>query len=198
MFFSKPLSFPTYLSLALLVLSQLTPPTMAQHPTTNKLKKIDTPAPPVFDTLHFGDSTDTVLKKLAKSKMLLSKLEENEYGRSDINGAFITKMKLNQLPLSLHFIWKEKKLTKLLLRSPAVADPSSLEKSYKDATHLLNSKYGRFIQKGTPTNPSNMETDTYDFTVEWETPQGYAYLGMGKTSEGCVLIISFDEQRKTP
>ncbi|MEY3897186.1 MAG: hypothetical protein RLZZ214_2707 [Verrucomicrobiota bacterium] len=131
------------------------------HPDDSKWLNINhslaPPAPPqdpaaFFDSLTFRDTRETTLTKLKASKIVEMTTDETFIGRSGLNGVFKTRQKIGSLDGFLYFDWtaagKLKELTLQTETRPETDYKSELEPSWKELIQLLNTLYGKPVQKG--------------------------------------------------
>ncbi|MBT8037807.1 MAG: hypothetical protein KJO21_09705 [Verrucomicrobiae bacterium] len=157
----------------------------------------------VYGTLEFGDSRDTVTRKLDKSELVTSSLNKTFFGRTGINGIFKCKNKLAGLNYHLYFGWTNTgKLKEITLRSEEISKSqyqTTLLESWKKANALLTQAYQAPAQDGK--YPTQADFQGRDILIShiWHKGSDQSILmGPGIIKNKCFLAIRFVDHRIEP
>ena len=154
----------------------------------------------VFDTLLFGDSREVVTKKLKDSKIVESTADEVFFGRSGINGVFVTRQKIGKVKASLYFDWTEagnlKELTLQTEFLPDTAYKSELEPTWTAMVELLSTLYGKPVQKGPLPAKESLTDGTFTPSHLWALDGGGgALLGTACDGKKYQLVVRFTQKK---
>ena len=156
-------------------------------------------AAPMYENLAYGDSTDTVQKKLEKL-FGNTKGGSRLFGRLGLNGQFKTKVRVQGLQFSLYFGWDNSgdqlRLNKVDLYSDT-SNRQTLEKAYKELVVLFTEIYGKpKFNNGLPSS-SSIQVDQFLAGAVWLYGSDAVALSIGKTQKGPNLVVQFmDDQPK--
>ncbi len=168
------------------------------HPVAGESPAPDPAA--VFDTLLFGDSRETVTKKLMASKIVETSTDETFFGRSGLNGMFSTRQKIGKVKGLLYFDWTEdgnlKELTLQTEYLPANAYKSDLEPTWTAMVELLSTLYGKPLQKGPMPAMASLSDGTFSPSHLWALEGGGGAL-LGTACEGhkYQLVVRFTQKK---
>ncbi|MEO5914270.1 MAG: hypothetical protein ABIS50_08565 [Luteolibacter sp.] len=154
----------------------------------------------VFDTLLFGDSRETVEKKLKASKIVEMTTDEAFLGRSGLNGVFFTRQKIGKVKASLYFDWTDdgslKELTLQTELLPDTAYKSDLEPTWTAMVELLSTLYGQPVQKGPMPAMSSLSDGTFSPSHLWALESGGgALLGTARDGKKYQLVVRFTQKK---
>lgn len=154
----------------------------------------------VFDTLLFGDSRETVTKKLKASKIVETTTDETFLGRSGLNGVFFTRQKIGKVKASLYFDWTgEGNLNELTLQTeffPGSAYKSELEPTWTAMVELLSTLYGAPVQKGPLPAMESLTDGTFTPSHLWKLDGGGgALLGTACEGKKYQLVVRFTQKK---
>ena len=153
-----------------------------------------------FDNLTFNDTRETTLAKLKVSKIVEMTTDETFIGRSGINGIFRTRQKIGSLNGFLYFDWTDAgKLKELTLQTeclPATAYKSELEPSWKGFVALLNTLYGKPVQKGPIPQPETIANSSFSPSHLWALEGGGSILlGTARETNKYQLVVRFTQKK---
>jgi hypothetical protein len=169
------------------------------YTTTGKpLKQVSEQA--IFDTLVFGDSRDTVIKKLSESKIVTSSVATTHIGRTGLNNIYKTREKIGGLGCSLTFNWSETgELIELTLQTENknLDDyTTSLKTCWQEFSELLSSIHGNPKRAGEMPKPSEIENDQMLASHLWRLEQGGSILlGSSKMDGSYQVVVRFTKER---
>lgn len=157
----------------------------------------------VYDTLQFGDSRETVTKKLQASKMVEATVDSTFFGRTGLNGIFKCKAKLADLTYHLYFGWSETGgLNEITLRSgsvPMTEYNASLKNAWEKANALFTQVYNEPAQDGQYPNKADFKEHNILISHIWHKGENQSILiGPGIDKGKCFLAIRFVNQRIEP
>jgi hypothetical protein len=163
------------------------------------------PAPPqdpaaFFDSLTFRDTRETTLTKLKASKIVEMTTDETFIGRSGLNGIFKTRRKIGNLDGFLYFDWTQAgKLKELTLQTearPSADYKTELEPSWKELIELLNTLYGKPVQKGPLPDAATLGDGSFAPSHLWLLEGGgSALLGTARDGNEYQLVVRFTEKK---
>lgn len=179
------------------------------HPNETKWLDLNhslNPAPPLndpsafFDSLTFRDTRATALTKLKASKVVEMTTDETFIGRSGLNGVFKTRRKIGNLDGFLYFDWTEAgKLKELTLQTETRPDTdykTELEPSWKELIDLLNTLYGKPMQKGPLPSATTLADGSFAPSHLWLLEGGgSALLGTAREGSQYQLVVRFTEKK---
>ena len=157
----------------------------------------------VYGTLEFGDSRETVTKKLKKSSMVEQKLDSAFFGRTGLNGVFKCKAKLANLTYHLYFDWDHNGgLREITLRSERLAENkygSGLNDAWQKANKLFTQVYGLPAQDAKYPSKSDFKGHDILITHLWHKgPYQSILIGPGINKGQCFLTIRFVNEHIKP
>lgn len=167
---------------------------------TNHPLKTDGPDPAaVFDTLKFGDSRETVTKKLKESKIVETTVDETFFGRSGLNGIYFTRQKIGKVKASLYFDWNPndtlKELTLQTDLLPAADYNPELKPTWAAFVELLSVLYGTPAVKGPMPTMDSLGDGTFSPSHLWKLDGGKsALLGTARDGQKYQLVVRFTEK----
>ncbi len=151
--------------------------------------------------INFGDGRDDVTKKLQKSQVVKSEVPPTMLTRVGLNGSFKTVNALKGKKFLLYFNWSDAdSLDELTFRSTAYNTASyntQLKSLWNSAIQLLSSIHGKTQNAGEYPNASLLKNGGIRFSHEWQTNDGFIYLGTGKENGEVHLIITFSKEKMT-
>ena len=153
-----------------------------------------------FDNLTFRDNRESVLSKLKKSKLVEMTTDETFIGRSGLNGVFRIQKKIGKLDAFLYFDWTEAgRLKELTLQTETVsaADYQSfVEPSWNELIELLNTLYGKPLQKSPLPSAKYLTDGIFLPTHLWKLEAGGSVLlGIGQDGTKYQLVVRFTEKK---
>lgn len=156
-----------------------------------------------FETLHFGDSRDTVVEKLKVSQIVTSGMVEELSGRTGLNGMFHTREKIGGYSYSLYFGWNaQDRLKEVILRSePAgnAAYTGAFRTTWSSMIDLLNTLHGRPVLETDYPDSADLQNGMALNSHLWRLDSGgSALLGIGKENDQFVLTATFTQEHIKP
>ena len=150
----------------------------------------------VYDTLEFGDSRETVTKKLQASSMVDQKMDSTFFGRTGLNGVFKCKAKLAGLSYHLYFNWNDSGgLEEITLRSGELSMEEfngSLKEAWIEANKLFTKVYSYPAQAADYPKQNDFKGHDMLITHLWHKGAGQSILiGPGINKGKCFLAIRF-------
>ncbi|BDS08855.1 hypothetical protein NT6N_38950 [Oceaniferula spumae] len=157
----------------------------------------------VYDTLQFGDSRETVTKKLQASKMVKATMDSTFFGRTGLNGVFKCNAKLAGLTYHLYFGWDDNGgLNEITLRSgevPMAEYNTSIKNAWAEANALFTQVYNTPAQNAGYPNKSDFKQHDILISHIWHKGENQSILmGPGINKGKCYLAIRFVNQRIEP
>jgi hypothetical protein len=157
----------------------------------------------IFDTLCFGDSIDTVKKKLKESKAVETTLDDTYLGRTGINGVYRTRQKIGGLHCELFFDWSATEtLTEVVLQTqgqPAEAYPSQLKDTWAQLVELMGALHGKPVQAGAYPGIKQVKDDMFLPSHLWKLQSGgSALLGVSKQAGRYLVVVRFTKEKVQP
>lgn len=154
----------------------------------------------VYGSLEFGDSRETVTKKLKVSELVEQTLDSTFFGRTGLNGVFKCKAKLAGLTYHLYFGWSENGgLNEITLRSngiPLSEYNNSLKDAWSEANSLFTKVYNKPAQNAKyPTQQDFKENDIMISHVWYKGSSQSILIGPGIKKGKCFLAIRFVNER---
>lgn len=160
----------------------------------------------VYGDLKFGDSRETVTRKLKTSPLVEQTIDSTFMGRMGLNGVFKCKAKLAGLTYHLHFDWTPQGgLSEITLRSEEI-DASlyhtTLRNAWQQASTLLTRAYNDPAQDGQYPAKSDFKKHSIMASHIWHRGKKQSILmgpGLIKgKKEKCFLIIRYLSQYIEP
>lgn len=157
----------------------------------------------VFDTLCFGDSRASVMKKLNESKVVESDLDPTYLARVGLNGIYRTREKIGGLHCELYFDWSEAaNLTEVSLQTQGVAPgeyAGKLKAAWSQLSELLTLLHGTAIQAGSYPKIDDLKNDLFFASHLWRLEGGgSALLGTSMQDGKCLVVVRFTRDRIEP
>jgi hypothetical protein len=157
----------------------------------------------VFDNLCFGDSIDTVKKKLKESKAVETTLDDTYLGRTGLNGVYRTRQKIGGLHCELFFDWGPMEdLTEVVLQTqgqPAAAYPEQLKETWAQLVELMVALHGKPVQNGGYPAIKQVRDDMFLPSHLWKLQSGgSALLGVSKQAGSYLVVVRFTKEKVTP
>lgn len=166
------------------------------------LKKIATPEKAIsqgtaFDSLSFGDTRQTVEKKLNASNFVTTKVEKAFMGRTGLNGVYQTTKKIGDLSCFLYFDWDEDGgLKEITLHSELVDGAqydSKVKSTWSEMAELLAMIHGKPLQTSSFPSAQKLEDGAILSSHLWHTAEGNSVLmgtGQEKGKYGVTVRIT--------
>lgn len=153
----------------------------------------------VYGTLEFGDSRETVTRKLQASKLVAATIDNTFFGRTGLNGVFKCKAKLAGLSYHLYFGWSEDGgLKEITLRSSELnmgEYGKGLRRAWGEAETLFSKVYQDPTQK--TAFPSQKAFKKHNILIShvWHRGEKQSILmGPGIDKGKCFLAIRYVDQ----
>jgi SLA1 homology domain 1, SHD1 len=153
-----------------------------------------------FDNLTFKDTRESTLAKLKASKVVEMTTDETFIGRSGLNGVFRTRKKIGNLDGFLYFDWNGSgKLAELSLQTetrPESAYKTELEPAWKALIELMDTLYGKAVQRGPLPAPASIADSSLMPSHLWKIETGgSALLGTARDGEKLQIVVRFTEKK---
>lgn len=171
------------------------------HPLTPKSPLVIAQDPSAFfDNLTFKDTRESTLAKLKASKVVEMTTDETFIGRSGLNGVFRTRKKIGNLNGFLYFDWNGSgKLAELSIQTdsrPESAYKTELEPAWKALIELLDTLYGKAVQKGPLPALASINDGTLMPSHLWKIETGgSALLGTAREGEKFQIVVRFTQKK---
>jgi hypothetical protein len=154
----------------------------------------------VFDTLKFGDSRETVLKKLQASKIVETSVDGMFFGRTGLNGTFRTRHKIGGLFCYLFFDWNAsgalKELTLQTESKPAELYDATLAPCWTECIDLITTIHGNPVQRGKIPTPHVLEDGQMLASHLWRLDHGgTVMLGIARQGNGYEVAVRFTREK---
>lgn len=152
----------------------------------------------MYENLRYGDTKDTVQKKLDKV-LGNAKGQKTIFGRTGMNGMYTAKAKVNGLEFSLYFGWDSSKGKLALNAVDLYSNEASMEKigkAYKQLSTLFTELYGK--PKFNNGLPSKSKLTSPDMTIAgacWFYDTDAIMLSLGRTENGINLVVNFTDKQ---
>ncbi|MBC7980175.1 MAG: hypothetical protein H7Y36_06400 [Armatimonadetes bacterium] len=150
----------------------------------------------VFDTLLFGESRETVTKKLNASKIVEATIDSAYMGRTGLNGIFRTRSKIGGLHCFLFFDWSESgKLQEITLQTENKAAgeyEDILKPCWSECVDLITTIHGKPTQKGRIAPHESLQEGQMLASHLWKLePEGSVMLGSARQEKGYQIVVRF-------
>ncbi len=150
----------------------------------------------VYGDLEFGDSRETVTKKLGQSPLVEQVIDEVFTARTGLNGIYKCKAKISGLTCHLYFNWDEDGgLNEITLRSEGLGletYPIELRQAWLDAERIFSEVYGGANQKAAYPPVSAFQKHKMMISHVWQNPDyGTILMGTGADRDRCFLFVRF-------
>lgn len=154
----------------------------------------------VYGDLEFGDSRETVTRKMTASQLVDQTVDSTFFGRTGLNGVFKCKAKLAGLTYHLYFGWDENGgLNEITLRSNGLNMAeygSRLRKAWGEAETLFTKVYQSPAQKTAYPLKAAFKEHNILISHVWHRGQKQSILmGPGQDKGKCFLSIRFVNKR---
>lgn len=166
----------------------------ATNATAGKINNVVKDA--VYDTLVFGDTRDTVMKKLYASKLVHTSLAATHVGRTGLNHIFTTREKISGLTFSLSFNWNDSgQLIEVTMQSEdkgAQEYSTTLRNCWLEFDKLLTPIYGKPRIASEMPKTNELENDKMLASHVWPLDQGGSVLlGSSKIDGSYQVVVRF-------
>lgn len=145
--------------------------------------------------VNYGETRDTVFKKLSNSPLLTSDLDASFISRTGLDGVYTTTRDLAGLKFSLYFGWsKSGNLSEITYRSKPIRASEydqQVKTSWQYTVNLLSEIYGRASNAGEYPKENLISKGQIQYSHEWKTNKGFIYLGVGKEVTDYSINITF-------
>ena len=153
----------------------------------------------VYGNLEFGDSRDTVTKKMSSSQLVEQTIDSTFFGRTGLNGVFKCKAKLAGLTYHLYFGWNENGgLNEITLRSSVLNMDQyghGLRKAWSEAETLFSKVYKAPSQKTAYPPQAAFKKHNILISHVWHRPGKQSiFMGLGADKGKCFLTIRYVNQ----
>lgn len=153
-----------------------------------------------FDTLDFGDSRQSVQKKLLASKIVTTKVEKTLLARTGLNGIFHTTSKIGDLACFLYFDWDAQgSLKEVTMRSDKVDDTrydSTVKSAWSELIDLVCILNGKPLQSSSFPPMQNLSDHGFLGSHLWRTAEGNTILlGTGREENEYNVVVRFTSDR---
>lgn len=166
------------------------------------LSFLSTLAGGVYENLNYGDSQETVTKKLMECPRIENTVPETMFGRVGLNGTFKLKNTLNGLSFSLYFDWDDKgALKEVTLRSEPIKAAeynSRLQSHFKATAQLMSQIYGKPVMSNAQPPRQQVEEGSIINSHLWHPPEGSLLLGIANTKGEYHVSIRYTSTRIEP
>ncbi len=157
----------------------------------------------VYGNLEFGDSRDTVARKLKSSDLVVQTVDSTFLGRTGLNGVFKCKAKLAGLTYHLYFDWSENGgLKEVTLRSEQLHENeygSTIKEAWVKANKLFTQVYNRPVQNANYPNKNDFNGHPVLITHMWHKGSNQSILiGPGLEKNQSFLTIRFVNKKIAP
>jgi hypothetical protein len=157
----------------------------------------------VFDTLCFGDSIDTVKKKLKESKAVETTLDDTFLGRTGLNGVYRTRQKIGGLHCELFFDWSAMEtLSEVVLQTQgqtASAYPTHLKETWAQLVELMTALHGKPVTSGSFPGVNQVKDDMFLPSHLWKLQSGgSALLGVSSQGGAYLVVVRFTKDKVEP
>ena len=150
----------------------------------------------VYGELEFGDSRETVTKKLSQSPLVEQTIDNTYTARTGLNGIFKCKGKISELTFHLYFNWDEQGgLNEITLRSEGLdvdLYKTRLQRAWSDAESLFTQVYEAPAQQATYPALSSFKKHKMMISHVWGNKGKETILmGTGIDKNQCFLFIRY-------
>lgn len=149
----------------------------------------------IYEDLSYGDSRETVTKKLLACPRVESTVPETMFGRVGLNGSFKIKKDLNGLNFSLFFDWDDAGgLKEVTLRSEGMSSSDyslKLREYYSEASDLITRIYGSPIMSNDLPPKNDIKEGAILNSHLWHPGAGTLLLGVAHTADKYYVSIRF-------
>lgn len=157
----------------------------------------------VYGTLEFGDSRETVTRKLKSSDLVEQTVDSTFLGRTGLNGVFRCKAKLGGLTYRLYFGWAgDGGLSEITLRSQQVDGAeygTTVKAAWAEANRLFSRVYGDPVQGAHYPDKSKFGKSPILVTHMWHKGTSQTIMiGPGLVQGKGFLAVRFTSRRVEP
>lgn len=157
----------------------------------------------VYSSLEFGDSRDTVTRKLQSSNLVEQTVGSTFLGRTGLNGVFKCKAKLAGLTYHLYFGWSDSGgLSEITLRSQKVHHnefSTTIKSAWAEANKLFSQVYKQPVQSAHYPDKSKFKDHPILITHMWHKgARQTIMIGPGLEKQKSFLAIRFVNQKIKP
>jgi hypothetical protein len=157
----------------------------------------------VYADLEFGDSRETVQRKLKSSDMVEQTMPDTYISRTGLNGIFKCKAQLAGLTYHLYFDWNDDgNLDEITLRSNKLEQAdyrTSLYQAWKEAGKLFTQVYKAPAQNAGFPNKDALGDSSIMMSHIWHKgPNESILMGTGMNQTNCFLAIRFVNRHVKP
>lgn len=150
----------------------------------------------VYGDLEFGDSRETVTKKLRQSPLVEQTVDDVFTARTGLNGIYKCKARISGLTCHLYFNWDEQGgLDEITLRSEGLAlgtYSKQLRQAWLDAERLFSEVYSAPVQKAPYPALDAFQNHKMMISHIWDNPgKGSILMGTGVDADRCFLFVRF-------
>ena len=150
----------------------------------------------VYGDLQFGDSRETITRKLSESPLVEQTIDNTYIARTGLNGIYKCKARISGLVCQLYFNWDQHdRLIEITLRSETLnADryKTDLKQAWSDAGALFAKVYHKPKQEAPYPDPSSFGQHKMMISHVWESDDGVTiYMGSGMDKNTCFLFVRF-------
>ncbi|MCP5536490.1 MAG: hypothetical protein H7A51_09700 [Akkermansiaceae bacterium] len=154
----------------------------------------------VYGDLEFGDSRETVTRKMSASQLVEQTIDSTFFGRTGLNGVFKCKAKLAGLSYHLYFGWNEDGgLNEVTLRSSELSMEEygrGLRRAWGEAEALFSQVYQKPSQKADYPDQKAFTKHNILISHVWHRGENQSILmGPGIDKGKCFLAIRYVNQR---
>lgn len=175
------------------------------HPATKVTKPGDIKVPEgaAFDTLEFGDSRDTVLKKLNESPNIDGSVAEVMLARVGLNGVYRTKQTIGGLHCHLYFDWtSNNRLSEVTLRTkplPRENYGGKIKSNWSELIELLTILHGKPVQNAPYPDSDELQDGLILSSHLWYSDKGHSILlGTGQEGANFSAVVRITSQHIAP
>jgi hypothetical protein len=173
---------------------------VTSHPAAGENAEVAPDPKAVFDNLCFGDSLETVKKKLKASKAVETTLDAAFMGRTGINGIYKTRQKIGGLHCELFFDWTASEtLSEVMLQTQgqdAEVYPTQLKETWSQLVELLSALHGKPVQAGGYPGIKQVKDDMFLPSHLWKLKNGgSALLGVSMQQGGYLVVVRFTTEK---
>jgi hypothetical protein len=156
-------------------------------------------AAPVYETLEYGDSKDTVIEKLTECPRIEGEYVVSMFGNSKLDESFKVAQPLAGSQFSLSFDWDDTEgLNRIDLRSDqyeSAAYNTELKNTFDAAVRLISRLYGKPAIENSMPPADKVKTAGVTASHVWQIDEGSLILGIGESEGKYDVLIRFSQKR---
>lgn len=156
-------------------------------------------ATPIFETVEYCDSKDTVIEKLEACPRVEGEYVNSMFGETKIDDCYKITQKLGAAQFSLKFAWNDnEELKRLDLRSQLFSNKqygTELKQSYDAAVRLISRNHGKPAIANVMPETSQLKVGGVTVSHVWQLEEGSLILGIGENEGEYDLLIRFNQER---